>query len=180
MYQGEIVMGWYGTYKDYDSVKDYAQHELNWNGNQTKQLMQSIVSNVVYTLVEVTSGEKQGLKFISVDIVKKSDNEWMHKSLSEADGPLYYNCPEKMLKASTDMRELAIAWRNKCRLYRKEKKEIKSVIDNMQSGRVIVSKIWGRLEYKQKQNTRIVCTNDKGQTYAYKVSDFSLSELKGE
>lgn len=47
--------------------------------------------------------------------------EWGYKDMGESCYPYYFDCPERILKQSTNMRENAVKWRQACRDKRKAK-----------------------------------------------------------
>ena len=173
-------MGWFGTYADYETVAEYAKQELNWNGEQTKQLDQAVVNSNVYTLVEIIKGDKKGEIFISIDRVERKDGHWMHKGWDENGGPFAYDCPERILKRSNQTSQIAINWREKCRRMRRDKAERKRLVLLLKSGMIINSKAFGPLcfLYKStKTGSKIACRDNLGSVFAYQLKDFSIEEL---
>lgn len=174
-------MGWFGTYTDYENVADYAKHELCWDSEHAKQLDQAIVNSHVYTLVEFTLNDGNIERVIMIDRVERENNQWMHKGWSETSGPYAYDCPERILKLSTKNTPIAIQWRDKCRVIRKDKATRLKIVKLLKNGDIIKSKSFGVLTYMCKNNktgSSIICRSNLGDKFAYRLNDFSTDELQ--
>lgn len=173
-------MGWFGIYKDYKNVAEYAANELNWDGKETKQLDRAVINSYVYTLVEVIGGINKGKIFIGVDRVERKDGQWMHKSFDENCGPYAYDCPERILKRSNQTSIVSTKWREKCRSVRSDKALSLKLVKLLPKNVTFKSKYFGELTYLYMQNatgSKIVCRDNTGSVYAYKLNNFSIEEL---
>lgn len=172
-------MGWYGTYTEYENVADYVEHELDFNSETIRQLDRAIVNNTIYTLIEIIDGNEKGLRTICVHLISKVDNNWMYKSMGETCGPYYYDCPERILKHSTNMNATAIEWRDTCRAIRKNKANKLRLVKQLKSGTIIESNHYGHIEFIYKYNkggSLIVCKSSTG-TFKYKIEHITVEEL---
>lgn len=59
---------------------------------------------------------------ITVCLLDKDGLEWGYKDMSESNGPVVYDCPEKFLKMSTNQEGYAPTWRQACRDKRQNKR----------------------------------------------------------
>lgn len=103
-------MGWLYTF-EHDKerfLNDILRPSLNYC-----IVDKAVRGNEVYALME---SKTDGLRFISVLLISKARGEgWGYKEMDEAMAPYYYNCPARILDASTCTSESAVAWRQACR-----------------------------------------------------------------
>ena len=171
-------MGWFGTYGEYKNVTEYADAELKIAGENVKLLDRAVVNSHVYSLVEyVKDGNIE--RVIKIDHVKRDGCQWSHHPMDESWGPNGRDCPERILKQSTQMDKVSIKWREQCRQQRRDKAARLKLINELKAGMVIESKYFGKLiVVYQKTASKIVCQDNLGSKYAYRIHDFAVTELQ--
>jgi len=71
---------------------------------------------------------------IAVVLIRKSDGEYGYKIMDESMGPYYYNCPDRILKLSTDSYETSIKWRAECVSVRGHRRLQKHLLSKLTHG----------------------------------------------
>ena len=174
-------MGRFCTYTDYDNVRQYAENELNYDGEFSKMLDRSVNGSYVFSLVH---NLKTDVKFIYIDHVKKIGGEWGHRGYSESCGPYVYTCPERLLKQSTDQAVGAIQWRDTCRKMRKTRKLMVNLFKDLTYGTELTNLNGDKLifvgQYRNSP-TQIICDNlAKNSRYRYSIESFNYEKLVAE
>lgn len=118
----------------------------NWNAN-CKVIDYAVVGKTIYELIEKTDKDGEKEVFISTILISRfrgnADRgaEICYKYVDESMGPTTHDCPVKFLNASTCQGEYAVAWRERCRGYRKavakHKKDIENIFKKMPRGAVV-------------------------------------------
>lgn len=86
----------------------------------------SVKGNLIFQLLKSKTDEKVSINVTKVESF--GNGEWGYKSLSECSGPYWgFDCPKKFLKASTDMSEYAVEYRNRCMEHQTKKLNVKKV-----------------------------------------------------
>ena len=72
--------------------------------------------------------DQPDIVFGVVILTRVKDGDFAYKTIHEAEGPVYYDCPPKVLKLLTATEdENAKEWREKCRVNNERKRKVKSV-----------------------------------------------------
>lgn len=127
----------------------------------------SVIGNHGWVLVDY--GTYKGIVMIKLE---KHDGEYFYKAIDESSFPYYWNCPLRILNASTNNADKAIEWRATCRHIASQIKIRKSKIKNLKNGDIF---LYGDREiiFQDAYNTRQVIGTDKetGKTYRYHKKD---------
>ena len=171
-------MGHFGTYGKYKNVAEYADAELKITGENAKLLDRAVVNSHVYSLVEYVKDGNVG-RVIKIDHVKRDGCQWSHHPMDESWGPYAWDCPERILKQSTQMDKISIKWREQCRTKRRDKAARLKLIKELTNGMTIQSKYFSTLLFIHTQGaSKIVCQDNLGSKYAYRIHDFAVIELQ--
>lgn len=139
----------------------------------------AVRGNTVYHLREIKTGEHAGMLIICVDLIRTDDDGMVgNKSMDESMGPYYFDCPERLLAASTCTLSEAPAWREKCRALRREKAAGKKASAGWTEGKVLMW--YGKpvtFLYHLPKGGRIAgrCS-ETGKVFAYRVSELREPE----
>jgi hypothetical protein len=116
------------------TVKEFLLQELADSSTVIHDI--SVRGNVAYVLETRNGTDKTRLNTVSVVVVSKEKDYYTYKTISEFEGPLYYECPVSFLKRLTPLEELksdnaqyAAVWRAKCfeqHVRRRQIKELKA------------------------------------------------------
>ena len=94
-----------------EEIKEFLVRE--WEGSGHYKVIEcSKVGNIVYQAVKSL---ENGEVFASVTITSFEQGEFFWKVITEDMGPVYYNCPQKILNnLSPTKNKYALSWRAKC------------------------------------------------------------------
>lgn len=92
----------------------------------------AVRGNMVYAL---HTDCESGMKYISVTKLMKHGNSYGYKVMDERMHPYYYDCPESILKLSEDDSESAKGWREACRQHAQDKKNARTLYDDLVLGK---------------------------------------------
>lgn len=174
-------MGWTGSWREFDSVKEFVEYELGTNYNDKwRYVGHSIVGTTVYSLVENKTDPND--KFISVTLTQRSDGEFLWKTMSESAGPCCYDCPVKFLKQSTCKEAYAEEWRRKCLDKRNEKKTALAFMNSLKYGDLVKLKddilvrfeafYWPNPRKKPSKSTVVAVNVQKDMRFRYDWTQF--------
>lgn len=113
-------MGWLSS-PSWDTKQSMVEHIVqNFN-----LIDHAVRGKVVYGLDKNGEGFPEGFGIIVCLLDNFADRgkpaEWGYKDMCESCYPYAFDCPERILSRSTNMREKAIQWRQACREQRKAK-----------------------------------------------------------
>jgi hypothetical protein len=119
-------MGWLFPYHTYSRRTLINERIEGWehNGNKAVVLKHCMKGNNLWKLIELTYSTGDKIRFIALDMLRKSDGVWGYKDLDESCGPYYYNCPLGYIEQCTPAKsEFAIKWREQVKEYWKTKRQ---------------------------------------------------------
>lgn len=105
-------MGWLFGFSSPSSLRA----ELNAQRTSVKLVSQAATcyGRHIWSLFELPDGRR----FVNLDLLDKSGDQWGYKDMDESCGPCYYDCPLSLLDAATEpTTEYAKAWRIKVRAF---------------------------------------------------------------
>lgn len=123
-------MGWSYAYVDVGRKAhiESLTNQSHWSPGYTP-LKHRVIGNHVWQLVLIG---KTGIKMITLDLIAKERNGgWGHKSMSEFDGPCYYDCPLSYLDQASEPTGYAVEWRERVRRYHATKPEKKKLVSGL-------------------------------------------------
>lgn len=119
-----------------DAVKEVTSAS-HW-GENFNTLKTSTKGKCFWVLAEYKQGEKQGMKFIALFVIEKSEGEWMYKDMDESCGPCYYNCPLLFIAIAKESNDepggYAKTWREKVIKFHKDAKINKDIKSKLVAG----------------------------------------------
>jgi hypothetical protein len=117
-------MGWTSSseWNTREKIVKYVSGLEYWNPAKAEVLDFCVRKDAVYLLVTDLSTNKNEI-FVTL-IQEDSVNKFGYKPLSEHCHPLYYDCPERILKLSDSDSVLALEWRKVCRDTRRKKVKV--------------------------------------------------------
>lgn len=151
--------------------------------NDSRRLVDiSVKGNVAYCAVHlVGKSETIGV----VVLMQKDGGDWNYRIIAEAEGPLQFECPARVLDRLTPTNsEMAIQWREKCRALAARRKPIKagSVItlddpvtfsDGVREATFTCESHWQGRRYRKlfrRHSDNALCTISKLSSRGYSVS----------
>lgn len=162
--------------RNFHDHKDYAEKELGVGTEFVENanlIDRSIYRNEVYSLIEnISTGERK----IIIHLLSKDDGYWCHRSYDETMFPDHlFNCADRILKESNCTHPDAVQWREFCRTTKLNKKNLKKLFKEMESGVPITTVNNKNLIYVSPYNescTQVLCRTEAGGLYRYKVNFF--------
>lgn len=117
---------------------------------------------------------------IVVFLIRKNGGCYGYKDIDEVQHPLYYNCPEKILKLSNNPN--GTEWRNECRVRRKLFKVRRDIMNGLVAGDSIETE-YGTVRYVKKyRNSKtqfvgcLMDSNTPSQEYRIPVSSITVDD----
>jgi hypothetical protein len=144
----------------YANKAEAVKSVLNGAGEKLEVLDHAVYGGELYVLYGMK--EKPDYRFIGVHLLRAHKKVYGVKDMDESMGPYYFNCPERILAASTCPE--GAKWREQCRAVAAKKKALKG-------GDVLVwrgNKITYLYPLKRNQ---FAALNAEGKVYRYKVAD---------
>lgn len=139
-------MGWLYS-SSWKSQKDVEKHILGSIAEGYKCLDTSSRAGELYAAIQRPDGEV----FILTILIRSSGGEFGYKDIEEDMGPLYYNCPERLLQLSTMQDATSVEWREKCRKKRADKLVQKRILREAVPGQIIKTS-FGEVEFQRYLN----------------------------
>ncbi len=123
------------------------------------------------------AGDGMG-RVILVNLIQSGGSDgYGYKDMDEACGPYYFNCPERILAASTCQNKTAIEWREKCREHRNNGNAVRTLVRNLSEGDVVKTTVSGTVKFLRFYNdakTAFVGKTEDGSIYRYNLRHVSL------
>lgn len=113
-------MGWLFGFGSPSEIKNHLNRTRTGGPTVVKQAATQYGRHL-WTVYETVKGER----FINLDLIQKSGEQWGYKDMSEDMHPFYYDCPMSLLDVAgqTD-NECANKWREEVRRHHASKKKL--------------------------------------------------------
>jgi hypothetical protein len=135
-------MGWFysSDCRSKNSLVDSLIRDANFRSSdgECRTLKHRIVGNHLWMALEQTPAGKDTSRFVVLYLLHQSDGCWGYKSMDEAMGPYYYDCPQSVIDAcGPTSNNYAQAWRDKVIAHRRHNADRKALVATLKRGDVV-------------------------------------------
>lgn len=152
-----------------------------------KFLDHAVRGKVLYGLYKHGEGFPEGFGIIVCLLDNFAEKgcppKWGYKDMGESCGPCVYDCPERILKQSTNMSSYAVKWRQACRDKRKEKWSFVNGQKVRFTAETLPSDLHEIREWVTELRTPIIgrpCWVIKGGNKVFRITNKLMLEFKAE
>lgn len=161
-------MGWLFGFTSPSDVKKHLNRTRADGGPVIVKQAATQYGRHLWTVYETAKGER----FINLDLIRKSEEYWGYKDMSEDMHPFYYDCPLSLLDAAGQTEnEEANRWRAKVREHHAAKKKNLVVGDRIE----VYGKIYKIID-KIDKSWQVRSESD-GRTYRMSPKHFAAAKI---
>lgn len=160
------------------SVKEFVDHYIKTCPGYTL-IDRAIYGSQVFSVYKKNADESH---FIMLDLVSREDGCWILKSMDEASGSYYLDCPIRLLKLSTWDHPAAVAWRNNCMVYHANNAMMKNATAKLKAGDTLElysNQSVVTFEHALAGTRRLfVGSDENGNRWRYKINTICIESIK--
>ena len=116
---------------------DLVQHLLGAHAGHLERVDHALVGNALWVLYRDKASSKTFILLFMLKGARGSAHDpwrWGYKDVDESMGPCDTSCPERLLAASCDDSEVAVAWRERCRAQHADRRQREQFVRNLKPG----------------------------------------------